>query len=43
MSFFPTAWQGLAAETGANARLRGCRSVEAVRRTLVLHVTRGYS
>ncbi len=30
-------------ETRANARLRGFRSVDALMRTLLLHVTRGYS
>ncbi len=43
VSFFPAGWEDLAAETGANVRLRGFRSVEGLMRTLLLHVARGYS
>jgi hypothetical protein len=43
VSFFPANWKALAIETGANSRLRGFRSVEALMRTLLLHVARGYS
>ena len=43
VEFFPANWKELARETGANARLRGFRSVEALLRTLLLHVARGYS
>lgn len=43
VSFFPANWKELAIETRANTRLRGFRSVEVLRRTLLLHVARGYS
>jgi hypothetical protein len=43
VSFFPPDWKPLAAETRANVRLRGFRSVDALMRTLLLHVARGYS
>ena len=43
LSFFPTDWEALAGETKANVRLRGFRSVDALMRTLLLHVARGYS
>ena len=43
VSFFPSTWKELAAETRANVRLRGFRSVDALMRTLLLHVARGYS
>jgi hypothetical protein len=43
VSFFPAGWEALAAETGANVRLRGFRSVEGLMRTLLLHVARGHS
>src|SRR5216683_425459 len=43
VSFFPADWEDVAAETGANVRLRGFQSVEALMRTLLLHVARGYS
>jgi Transposase DDE domain len=43
VSFFPANWKELAIETRANTRLRGFRSVEALMRTLLLHVARGYS
>jgi hypothetical protein len=42
VSFFPSNWKELATETRANVRLRGFRSVDALMRTLLLHVTRGY-
>jgi DDE family transposase len=43
VSFFPLGWKDLATETRANVRLRGFRSVDALMRTLLLHVARGYS
>jgi hypothetical protein len=43
VSFFPVNWKALAIETHANTRLRGFRSVDALMRTLLLHVARGYS
>ena len=43
VSFFPSNWKELAAETRANVRLRGFRSVDTLMRTLLLHVARGYS
>src|SRR5262249_31960977 len=43
VSFFPPHWKELATETRANVRLRGVRSVDALMRTLLLHVARGYS
>jgi Transposase DDE domain len=43
VSFFPPDWEHLATETRANVRLRGFRSVDALMRTLLLHVARGYS
>lgn len=43
VSFFPANWKELATETRANVRLRGFRSVDALMRTLLLHVARGYS
>ena len=43
VSFFPLNWKELATETRANVRLRGFRSVDALMRTLLLHVARGYS
>src|ERR1043166_10127348 len=43
VGFFPANWKELARETGANTRLRGFRSVEALMQTLLLHVARGYS
>jgi hypothetical protein len=43
VSFFPPDWDHLATETRANVRLRGFRSVDALMRTLLLHVARGYS
>jgi hypothetical protein len=43
VSFFPPNWKYLATKTRANARLRGFHSVDALMRTLLLHVARGYS
>jgi hypothetical protein len=43
VSCFPPDWKELATETRANVGLRGVRSVDAVRRTLLLHVVRGYA
>jgi hypothetical protein len=43
VSFFPRDWEYLATETRATVRLRGFRSVDALMRTLLLHVARGYS
>jgi hypothetical protein len=43
VSFFPSNWKELATETRAHVRLRGFRSVDALMRTLLLHVARGYS
>jgi hypothetical protein len=43
VSFFPANWKEIALETRANTRLRGFRSVDALMRTLLLHVARGYS
>lgn len=42
-SFFPRNWRNLASECGAVSRLRGFASEEALLRTLLLHVARGYS
>src|SRR5215470_13862946 len=39
----PYNWRELAEETGANRRLRGIPSLEALMRTLLLHLARGYS
>lgn len=43
VSFFPANWEALARDPGANVRLRGFGSLEALLRTLLLHVARGYS
>jgi len=43
VSVFPSNWKELATDTRASVRLRGFRSVDALMRTLVLHVARGYS
>jgi hypothetical protein len=43
LSLFPSNWRELAVETGASRRLRGVPSVEALMRTLLLHLARGYS
>lgn len=42
-SLFPSGWREKAAEIGAVERLRGFSSVEALLRTLLLHVGSGYS
>lgn len=42
-SFFPPGWKDLAVESGALSRLRGFKSADALMRTLLLHVARGYS
>lgn len=43
LGFFPQGWEQQAVQRGAVARLRGFRSSEAVLRTLLLHVAKGYS
>ena len=43
LALLPRNWRELAEETGANRRLRGIPSLEALMRTLVLHLARGYS
>jgi len=43
LSLFPGRWRDQAVETGAVARLRGFSSSEALLRTLLLHVARGFS
>lgn len=43
LSLFPSNWRELAVETGASVRLRGFPSLEALMRTLLLHLARGYS
>jgi|SRR5215475_6640252 len=43
LSLLPNNWRELAVETGANLRLRGVPSLEALLRTLLLHLARGYS
>jgi hypothetical protein len=43
VSLFPDRWRDQAVETGAVARLRGFSSSEALLRTLLLHVARGFS
>jgi hypothetical protein len=40
---FPHTWRELAKEPGAHRRLRGVSSLEALLRTLLLHLARGYS
>jgi hypothetical protein len=42
-SLFPTGWQEDAERSGAVERLRGFESAEALLRTILLHVARGYS
>ncbi len=42
-SLFPEGWEQEATQSGAVARLRGFASPEALLRTLLLHVARGYS
>jgi hypothetical protein len=43
LTLFPCNWRELAEETGANRRLRGIPSLEALMRTLLLHLAQGYS
>src|SRR2546429_9629079 len=43
LALFPKDWERLAGESGALARLRGFSSTEALLRTILLHVSRGYS
>lgn len=43
LSLLPDNWESLAAQMGAVERLRGFASTEALLRTLLLHVGRGYS
>lgn len=43
VSLFPPEWQDEATRSGAVARLRGFESAEALLRTILLHVARGYS
>lgn len=43
LSLFPKGWEKQAGESGALARLRGFSSAEALLRTILLHVARGYS
>src|SRR6266849_10255236 len=43
LSLLPAGWQQAALESGAVRRLRGFSSPEALLRTLMLHVARGYS
>ena len=43
LSLFPKDWEKQAKESGALARLRGFSSAEALLRTILLHVARGYS
>lgn len=43
LTLFPADWQQLARSSGAIRRLRGFPSVEALLRTLLLHVGRGWS
>lgn len=43
LSLFPTNWREEAERSGAMERLRGFPSVEALIRTILLHVARGYS
>lgn len=43
LSLFPPDWQDAAARSGAVERLRGFSSPEALLRTILLHVARGYS
>jgi Transposase DDE domain len=43
LTLFPHNWRELAEETSANHRLRGVPSLEALMRTLLLHLARGYS
>lgn len=43
LSLFPSNWQEAATQSGALERLRGFESAEALIRTILLHVARGYS
>src|SRR5260370_17313456 len=43
MSLFPKDWRERAEQTGAVARLRGFASSEALLRTILVHMARGYS
>jgi hypothetical protein len=43
LSLFPKDWEKQAGESGAMTRLRGFSSAEALLRTILLHVARGYS
>jgi len=43
LSLFPSGWEQAATLTGALERLRGFESAEALIRTLLLHVARGFS
>jgi hypothetical protein len=43
LSLFPEDWQELAKRAGAVERLRGFASAEALLRTILLHIARGYS
>jgi hypothetical protein len=43
LTLFPRNWRELAEESGAKRRLRGVPSLEALMRTLLLHLARGYS
>jgi hypothetical protein len=43
LSLFPKDWRERAEETGAVERLRGFASSEALLRTILLHIARGYS
>ncbi len=40
---FPDRWQDQARESGAVERLRGFSSIDALMRTLLLHIAHGYS
>lgn len=43
LSLFPQDWRQQAEKAGAVERLRGFSSAEALLRTILLHVARGYS
>jgi len=43
LHLLPAHWQPQALDSGALQRLRGFRSLDALLRTLLLHVARGYS
>jgi hypothetical protein len=42
-SLFPKGWEAAAEKSGALTRMRGFESAEALLRTILLHVARGYS